>query len=401
MSYAKALTAREMKVASSTYAPKGEELIQNRAAVSEPLAALLQRKDLWLGEQWQAPTSAYSSGFTLLDSHLADNGWPQQGVCECLYDGNGQGELTLVLPLLKQLIGVSGSFLTSPALADANLQVQDDSEQVGQSESIESDALVMLVAPPHIPYPHALEQQGIAVERLVWIDTPDRKEQLWAIEQALSSGSVPLVLAWLDGLSVTESRRLQLAAEKGQALCILYLPSKLADNGHPVSLRLSLKREFFDVKQPQNYLSQKHYSHKNDLRKHDLHTHSSHKLSSYQSSPKRACGDTEINIIKRRGGWPSTEFNLSLLPEHLKESLLGTSHFLIRENAINSTLGLAETSELAIAPRERGNLTLVASDSKANWHNSSNPSHSSISNRSNITNGFSKQCRLAPYSVLV
>ncbi|MFT5789915.1 MAG: hypothetical protein ACI8SJ_002037, partial [Shewanella sp.] len=74
------------------------------AAGTCSLNQLLERQDIWRGQQWQQQHVAYPTGFSLLDENLADNGWPQIGVCEILCDGVGQGELSIVLPLLKQLI---------------------------------------------------------------------------------------------------------------------------------------------------------------------------------------------------------------------------------------------------------------------------------------------------------
>ncbi|WP_108946393.1 hypothetical protein [Shewanella halifaxensis] len=300
MSIANVLTATELEAQSVKASSFNSLSLKGDATKATPLAHLLEREDLWLGEQWQHQNQAYPSGFVQLDQHLADNGWPKQGVCECLCDKSGQGELTLVLPLLQQLIGKTGLSAVEPSN-----QVKATHSALAASVTTDVDSLVMLVAPPYVPNPQALEQQGVEVERLIWIDSCDRKEQLWAIEQALASGAVPLVLAWLDYVSITESRRLQLAAEKGQALCLLYLPTKLADNAHPVNLRLTLQRSFFRRDQANMHAK----AHINTLR------------------PVVCCGDSRINIIKRRGGWPSKAFSLSLLPPHLKQSLLGVPSY--------------------------------------------------------------------------
>ncbi|QQX78431.1 translesion DNA synthesis-associated protein ImuA [Shewanella sp. KX20019] len=272
------------------------------------LAQLLARQDIWRGQQWQSHV-AYSTGFSLLDEKLADNGWPQIGVCEILCDGVGQGELSIVLPLLKQLL----------------------SHDVSSTQT--NDAMVMLVAPPHIPSPQALLQQGLDVDRLLWIDTAERKERLWAIEQALASGCVPLVLAWLDNLSTTEARRLQLAAEKGEALCMLYLPTINAQQSHPVNLRLVLQRAYFSALNTDE--SQGNHSQSASLVETSMlklvPKHAEQKQSSLSRFSNSDLGMTEVNIIKRRGGWPSPTFSLPLLPPHLKESLLGVSACLINQ----------------------------------------------------------------------
>ncbi|MCL1137499.1 hypothetical protein [Shewanella pneumatophori] len=317
MSYAKALTVDELKEASIASRLQTNQRSSSGLKVKPPLVNLLERQDLWLGEQWQHQNEAYCTGFSLLNKHLADNGWPKQGVCECLYDNPGQGELTLVLPLLQQLIGQG---VVSQTLAS---EQHSKVSKTSATDTNHAEPLVMLVAPPYIPNPQALELQGIEVERLIWIDSSDRKEQLWAIEQALSSGAVPLVLAWLDYLSITESRRLQLAAEKGQALCLLYLPSKLADNSHPVNLRLTLKRSFFSRKQMSTKVTANTQLFSQEQTKKRVNANSGNTIRAVEH-----CGDSNINIIKRRGGWPSKAFSLSLLPPHLQESLLGTANYL-------------------------------------------------------------------------
>ena len=333
MSYATALTVDELKDASIAASQQTNQRSNSELKTKQPLANLLEREDLWLGEQWQHQNEAYCTGFSLLNRHLADNGWPKQGVCECLYDNPGQGELTLVLPLLQQLIGQR---VVSQTLAGEH-HCESSKTGIDHTSANHAESLVMLVAPPYIPNPQALELQGVEVERLIWIDSSDRKEQLWAIEQALSSGAVPLVLAWLDYLSITESRRLQLAAEKGQALCLLYLPSKLADNSHPVNLRLTLKRSYFRRNQLNTKAIYNEQAHSNKQGKEQTQVKAKD-----QPQPKKSvnannvngvraverCGDSSINIIKRRGGWPSKAFSLSLLSPHLKESLLGTPDYL-------------------------------------------------------------------------
>ncbi|MCK8047093.1 hypothetical protein MSG37_19585 [Shewanella sp. 1CM18E] len=337
MSYAKALTVDELKEASIAASQQANQCSSSGLTVKPPLANLLERQDLWLGEQWQHQNEAYCTGFSLLNKHLADNGWPKQGVCECLYDNPGQGELTLVLPLLQQLIGQR---LVSQTLAS---EQHSEVSKTDADHTNHAESLVMLVAPPYIPNPQALELQGIEVERLIWIDSSDRKEQLWAIEQALSSGAVPLVLAWLGYLSITESRRLQLAAEKGQALCLLYLPSKLADNSHPVNLRLTLKRSFFRRKQMSTKVTSNKqlFSQDQILAKKRVNANSANTIRAVER-----CGDSSINIIKRRGGWPSKAFSLSLLPPHLKESLLGTANYLTPRLAAEALVDVASHRRL-------------------------------------------------------
>lgn len=307
-------------------------LLKPAADNASSLSQLLARQDIWRGQQWQQQQLGYSTGFALLDEHLADNGWPQVGVCEVLCEGTGQGELSMVLPLLSQLIGYD----LSPT----------------KTATQQQDTMVMLVAPPHVPSAQALLQQGLELARLIWIDTEERKERLWAIEQALSSGCVPLVLAWLDNLSTTEARRLQLAAEKGESLCMLYLPSRCAQQSHPVNLRLALQRQHFSARNSVNHHSAHHE-----------YADSSTAAPTLKLVPKQAAltqflnshlGMTEVNIIKRRGGWPSPMLSLPLLPPHIKESLLGVDVYPMQNTLLkeNSAVQLHSCEQFAQVPVE-------------------------------------------------
>ncbi|MCL1049011.1 translesion DNA synthesis-associated protein ImuA [Shewanella abyssi] len=307
-------------------------------AVTHSLTQLLARQDIWRGQQWQQQHVAYPTGFAQLDDNLADNGWPQIGVCEILCDGVGQGELSIMLPLLKQLLSH------------------------GVSSTQTNDAMVMLVAPPHIPSPQALLQQGLDVERLIWIDTRERKERLWAIEQGLASGSVPLVLAWLDKLSITEARRLQLAAEKGKALCMLYLPTINAQQSHPVNLRLVLQRQCFSAFNTDE--SQSNHSRSvsgvETSRLKLVLKHAEPKQHSLTRFSNSHLGMTEVNIIKRRGGWPSPIFSLPLLPPHLKESLLGVSACVINQTSLSDDLLDSSSLERDLFDQQRCQVQVAA-----------------------------------------
>ncbi|WP_345873748.1 hypothetical protein [Shewanella algae] len=130
--------------------------------------------------------------------------------------------------------------------------------------------MIMLIAPPLQPLAQSFAQHGIAAERILWLELTQRKEVLWAMEQGLSSGACPLVLAWLDKLTLSEARRLQLAAEQGKALGICQLPMAQADSNHPVTLKLAISAAGVNT--------------------------------------------ARLQILKRRGGWPVPELHLRGLP---------------------------------------------------------------------------------------
>jgi protein ImuA len=71
-----------------------------------------------------------------------------------------------------------------------------------------------------------LAELGLAPERLLVVRARGRDARLWALEEALHSPGLVAALAEIDRLSLTQSRRLQLAAEaKGVCAMLLRPPA--------------------------------------------------------------------------------------------------------------------------------------------------------------------------------
>lgn len=261
------------------------------------LDRLLQRPDVWRGQMWQQTHVGYSTGFTELDAELADNGWPQSGICELFYDNVGQGELSLLFPLLRQIL---------PA------------KRHEKHMAVPTDTMVVFIAPPHIPYAPALQQQGIDVEKILWVDTQDRKEKLWAFEQALSSGACPLVLIWLDKLSTTEARRLQLASEKGQGLGFVCLPLSQQSESHPVPLKMAITQNRLaspPVKPKLVELNPAVQAYRTQHERHAL------RLRQSQTDSVLTHALLTLTLLKRRGGWPEKQLQLPVMTSQLRANL--------------------------------------------------------------------------------
>src|SRR5439155_23027974 len=64
---------------------------------------------------------------------------------------------------------------------------------------------------------------------------------LWALEQALGSGACDVALGWARPVKAREIRRLQLAAERGRTLGVLFRPRRAAREATAAVLRLSLQ----------------------------------------------------------------------------------------------------------------------------------------------------------------
>jgi hypothetical protein len=173
------------------------------------LQDVLARPDVWRGgETARVVVPSIPTGFAALDALLPGGGWPRGALTEILPECEGIGELSLLAPALAWL-----------------------SRQ---------DLWIAFVAPPHLPYAPALATAGIDLARVVMIRPEKSSDILWAMEQALRSGSCSAVLAWLPFLNERGARRLQLAAEAGGGWGVYFSPATPATALSPAALRLAL-----------------------------------------------------------------------------------------------------------------------------------------------------------------
>lgn len=195
------------------------DLPRQGAAVSGPpctdprLARLLAHPALWrAGSAVGVPV--WPSGFAPLDEGLPGGGWPRSGLIEILPARFGQGELRVMLPALAAI--------------------------TRRPEA----RWCAWVAPPLQPFAPALAAAGMALTRLLIVRAPDqgrRPAALWAFEQALGSGACDSVLAWAKHAPARQMRRLQLAAQRGNALGVLFRPRAAAREASAAMLRVALE----------------------------------------------------------------------------------------------------------------------------------------------------------------
>ena len=172
----------------------------------QQLAELLAHPSVWRGRS-RAALETFPTGFAALDAGLPGGGWPRHGLIEILTPRPGVGELYLLLPALAALSRAT------PA------------------------RWCTWISPPHEPFAPALEAHSVALERMLLVRT---HLPLWAYEQALRSGACEIALAWLPRVSPRAIRRLQLAAEQGRALGVLYRSQRFAHVASPAMLRVLL-----------------------------------------------------------------------------------------------------------------------------------------------------------------
>lgn len=179
------------------------------------LARLLQHPAIWRGRS-AARTEVLKSGYAALDACLPGGGWPRTGLMEMLPVRPGIGELQLLLPAL------AGLSHAPQARWCAWIAAPSEPQLTGQAL---------------LPFAPALAAAGVSLGRVLVVSTPCA----WAFEQSLGSGACDVVLAWLSRIPTTQIRRLQLAAERGRTLGILFRRPGAARESSPASLRLALE----------------------------------------------------------------------------------------------------------------------------------------------------------------
>lgn len=171
------------------------------------LAELLAHPSVWRGRS-RAQIDTLSTGFAALDAGLPGGGWPRASLVEVLTPRYGVGELYLLMPALAILT------------------------------RLEPARWCAWIAPPHEPFAPGLVSHGVALDRVLVVRTG---MPLWAHEQALRSGACEAALVWLERASPRAIRRLQLAAEHGRALGVLFRNSRFATESSPAAMRLLLE----------------------------------------------------------------------------------------------------------------------------------------------------------------
>lgn len=83
---------------------------------------------------------------------------------------------------------------------------------------------VVWIGPRDELFGPGLAELGLAPERLIVVRARPQKARLWALEEALRSPGLAAALAEVDRLSLTQSRRLQLAAEAKGVTALLLRP---------------------------------------------------------------------------------------------------------------------------------------------------------------------------------
>lgn len=180
--------------------------------MSELLETLIRDARIWRGHgQVRQSQPEEPTGYQALDRQLGATGWPRGALTECLVDHCGIGELQLFLPLMQTLS--------------------------------HRNRTIFWLNPPHLPYAPALLQADIRLEKVILVRTKDTGDFLWALDNCLRSPVTGLVMAWPGRLVSRDIRRLQLAAEAGASVGVLFRERRYSEHNSPAALRLELEAD--------------------------------------------------------------------------------------------------------------------------------------------------------------
>lgn len=162
---------------------------------------------LWRASQLaRGPGCFLSTGYPALDAQLPGGGWPLGNLIDLLIPQPGIGEIQM---LRTAFTG-------------------DDTRPI------------IMVQPPHRPMAGAWAHGDDHASRLIWVRAPRSADALWAAEHILKSGAFATLLLWQNTLRNTSARRLQLAAQTGDTLCVMFRPLIAASQASPAPLRILL-----------------------------------------------------------------------------------------------------------------------------------------------------------------
>ncbi|GAB5382373.1 MAG: translesion DNA synthesis-associated protein ImuA [Aliiglaciecola sp.] len=197
----------------------------------------LQNKRLiWRANQQNGFVKGNSTGFKELDQAL-QGGFPEHGVVD-IDTPIGIGELRLLLPALR-------------------------------ARQQQHQRLLVFIGAPMQINGEMLAEFGIPLEKVLLVQPQSAEHALWSAEQCLKSGCAHSVLLWHQDLEISQAKRLQLAAEQGDALHFILRHQRQLGLSLPVNLAMKLR------------------PHQQGI---------------------------SVQVTKRKGGWPEAAFNIDMSP---------------------------------------------------------------------------------------
>ena len=173
---------------------------------------LSENANLWRGGELAGNSKdSISTAYEKLDAILPNKGWPQHGLIELISKNWGMGEISLFIPLMKWFT--------------------------------QQKYWLAWISPPHIPYAPALVNAGVDINYMIIVDSnTSKRDAIWSMEKSLQSNACGLVFSWLDKPSNAATRRLQLAAESGKTLGVLFNQSPSPQSFASLRLQVQSKQ---------------------------------------------------------------------------------------------------------------------------------------------------------------
>lgn len=166
---------------------------------------LKSKQWLWQGFREQQKANVIATGFEEFDKHLG-GGLPEKGIFD-VKTPLGIGEMRLFMPYLANKKG---------------------------------NGLLALISPPATINAEFLISLGIQLSRVIVIMPASQDNALWCAEQCLKSGACSSIVLWTQSIEVSQTRRLNLAANSNNA-SVLLMRDKVSQNfALPVSISVQL-----------------------------------------------------------------------------------------------------------------------------------------------------------------
>ncbi len=186
-----------------------------------------QLRQQLVGTQSQhADRSVLSTGFKSLDRLLPQSGIPTGSLIEWVSDAPGLRTTTIA-------VKCAAEFLRRPGA-------------------------MAVVDPLNEFYPASLESFGVPLHRLMIVrpnqkkissalSQSERSDSLWAIEQLARCSGVQILMTWIDRISSTAQRRLQLAVESSGVTVFMVRPPTALSQTSWADLRFHVQSDGDDV----------------------------------------------------------------------------------------------------------------------------------------------------------
>lgn len=195
------------------------------AASARSLTVDQLRRQLMKSQLLQVERAVVSTGFPELDALMPENGLPTGSVIEWVSDAPGLRATSLALKCAARFLHQPGT--------------------------------MAVVDPVNDFHPASVEHLGIPLSRLLvvrpnpecaghtfgttMLSHSDRSNALWALEQLTRCAGVNVVVTWIDRLSSTAQRRLQLAVENSGVTVFLMRPPQALQQSSWADLRFRIR----------------------------------------------------------------------------------------------------------------------------------------------------------------